>query len=178
MCRLRLRREEHRRIGNVLRRERGQPSVDRLRLVLVTVESHLGELGLHQPRIDAADPDIGAEQVEGDPLVQCFHRELGGVVYGPFLVDLVADSVSLLLPADRTAVAEAISSLTVSKLLAGFRGSPAGDTQAAIDAILGIAEFAMDHWDRLVELDVNPLMVLPDGQGVVAADALICISQQ
>jgi acyl-CoA synthetase (NDP forming) len=95
---------------------------------------------------------------------------------GGILVELMADSVSLLLPTDRAAVAEAIGSLTVSKMMAGFRGSPAGDIEAAIDAILSIAEFAQDHWDSLVELDINPLLVLPDGQGVVAADALICLN--
>jgi acyl-CoA synthetase (NDP forming) len=97
---------------------------------------------------------------------------------GGILVELMADSVNLLLPTDRAAVAEAISSLAVSKMLAGFRGSPAGDIEAAIDAILSVAAFADDHWDRLLELDVNPLMVLPEGQGVVAADALICMSPQ
>ena len=45
--------------------------------------------------------------------------------------------------------------------------------EALIDAILSIAEFAGHHWDTLLELDVNPLMVLPEGRGVVAADALI-----
>ncbi len=97
---------------------------------------------------------------------------------GGILVELISDSVSLLLPTDRTAVADAINSLKVSKLLAGFRGKPGGDINAAIDAILGVASFAEDHWDELLELDVNPLMVLPDDQGVVAVDALVCISQE
>jgi len=81
---------------------------------------------------------------------------------GGILVELISDSVSLLLPTNRAAVAEAINSLTVSKLLTGFRGKTAGDI----------------NWDTLLELDINPLMVLPDGQGVVAVDALICISPQ
>jgi acetyl-CoA synthetase len=97
---------------------------------------------------------------------------------GGLLVELIADSVSLLLPTNRAAVAAAINSLAVSKLLKGFRGNPAGDISAVIDATLGIAAFAEDHWDMLLELDINPLMVLRDGQGVVAADALICISPQ
>ena len=88
----------------------------------------------------------------------------------------MTDSVSLLLPTNRAAIAAAINSLTVAKLLAGFRGSKAGDINAAIDAALGIAAFAEDHWDTLLELDINPLMVLRDGQGVVAVDALIRIS--
>ena len=94
---------------------------------------------------------------------------------GGILVELMNDSVSLLLPTDRMAVAEAIDSLLVSKLLKGYRGKPAGDTDACINAILSIAAFAEDHWDSLLELDVNPMMVLPRGQGVVAADALICM---
>lgn len=95
---------------------------------------------------------------------------------GGMLVELIADSVSLLLPTNRTAVAAAINSLTVAKLLKGFRGKPAGDIEAVIDATLGIAAFAEDHWDTLLELDINPLMVLPDGQGVMAVDALISIN--
>ena len=97
---------------------------------------------------------------------------------GGVLVELMADSVSLLLPTDRAAVAEAIDSLAVSKMLAGFRGSPPGDIDAAIDAILNIAAYAEDQWDNLLELDVNPLMVLADGQGAVAADALIYLIPQ
>ncbi len=94
---------------------------------------------------------------------------------GGILVELISDSVSLLLPTDRDAVAEAIDSLRVAKLLRGFRGSPPGDINVLVDATLGIAAFALDHWDTLLELDINPLLVLPHGQGVVAVDALICL---
>jgi hypothetical protein len=62
------------------------------------------------------------------------------------------------------------------KLLKGYRGKPAGDVEAAIDAVMAIAKFADAHRDRLVELDVNPLMVLPEGQGAVAVDALIVMA--
>lgn len=94
---------------------------------------------------------------------------------GGVLVELMNDSVSLLLPVERADITEAINSLTVSRLLTGYRGRPAADTDALIDAISSIAAFAEDYWDSLLELDVNPLMVLPVGQGVVAADALICL---
>jgi len=94
---------------------------------------------------------------------------------GGILVELMTDSVSLLLPVDREAVAAALGSLKVAKLLRGYRGKPAGDIEAVIDAILSIAAFAEDHWEELQELDVNPLLVLPEGRGVVAVDALICM---
>ena len=47
---------------------------------------------------------------------------------------------------------------------------------AIVDAVLSVAAFTESNWDRLMELDINPLLVLPEGQGVVAADALISFS--
>ena len=95
---------------------------------------------------------------------------------GGVLVELMADSASLLLPTNRRAVLNAINSLSSVKLLQGFRGKPPGDIEAVVDAVMAIASFAEDHWEQLLELDVNPLMVLPEGQGVIAADALIVLA--
>jgi len=92
---------------------------------------------------------------------------------GGILVELVADSVSLLLPTDPEAVRRAILGLSVARLLRGYRGSASADMEALIDAVLAIAAYADANWEVLQELDVNPLMVLGEGQGVVAADALI-----
>ena len=90
---------------------------------------------------------------------------------GGVLVELVRDSAALLLPTNREEIGQALDGLAVSKLMAGYRGAPAGDREATIDAIVAIASFAADHAGRLVELDVNPLFVLP--KGVVAVDAFI-----
>jgi acyl-CoA synthetase (NDP forming) len=95
---------------------------------------------------------------------------------GGILVELVAESVSLLLPTDHDAVRHAVESLSVVKLINGFRGSEAGDMNAIVDAVLAVAAFAESNWDSLMELDINPLLVLPKGQGVIAADALISFS--
>ena len=97
---------------------------------------------------------------------------------GGILVELVADCVSLLLPTDRVAVMKAVESISVANLIKGFRGSAAGDMNVIVDAILSVAKFAENNRDSLMELDINPLLVLPDGQGVVAADALIRFSSE
>jgi len=97
---------------------------------------------------------------------------------GGVLVELVADSTSLLLPVTRDELREAVDSLMVAKLLHGFRGRPRGDMDALLDAIEAVVAFAEDCWSELLELDVNPLMVLPEGQGVVAADALIVLQDE
>jgi acetyl-CoA synthetase len=63
--------------------------------------------------------------------------------------------------------------LKCAPLLHGFRGRPPADVGAAVDAILAIAMMVEQDPAFIVELDINPLMVLADGQGVIAADALI-----
>ncbi len=99
---------------------------------------------------------------------------------GGVLVELLRDSATLLLPTDRRTVAEALAGLKGAPLLAGFRGRPKGDLDAAIDAVMAVAAFAVAHRGNLAELDVNPLLVLPEDHGgaagAVAVDALIRMS--
>ncbi len=92
---------------------------------------------------------------------------------GGTLVELIGDSATLLLPASREDVAKALGRLRIHPLLTGYRGRPAGDLDALVNAVLAVADYAVKSADRLVELDVNPLLVFPVGQGVSAVDALI-----
>lgn len=96
---------------------------------------------------------------------------------GGILVEMVQDAASLLLPTDRVEVERAIGGLKAARLLAGYRGKPAGDVGAVVDAVMAIAAFAEAHRDRLLELDVNPLLVLPRGQAALAVDALIVLAE-
>jgi len=92
---------------------------------------------------------------------------------GGILVEMIKDSTSLLLPADRERVNRALEGLQCAPLFHGFRGRPHADLGAAADAIMAIADLVENGTTPIVELDVNPLMVLAEGEGVVAADALI-----
>jgi acyl-CoA synthetase (NDP forming) len=95
---------------------------------------------------------------------------------GGILVEMMQDAASLLLPTSRAEVESAIRGLKSARLLAGYRGKPAGDSAALVDAVMAVAAFAEEHRTRLVELDVNPLLVLPKGEGAVAVDALIVLA--
>ncbi len=86
-------------------------------------------------------------------------------------VELLDDTVSLLLPVSCPDIVEALSRLKVSALLEGYRGRLPGDFEAAVSAIEAVAAFAAAHAATLHELDVNPLIVTPES--AVAADALI-----
>lgn len=92
---------------------------------------------------------------------------------GGELVNLVNDSVAVLLPASRSEIMEALYSLKGIKLLMGFRGRPKGDVEAVINAAEAVALYAEANRNNILEMDVNPLLVLPEGQGVVAVDAFI-----
>ena len=97
---------------------------------------------------------------------------------GGVMTELLHDSTSLLPPYTPAAVEAALGRLNVAKLLAGFRGKPAGDVPALVEAILAVARYAAAHLDSLAELDVNPIIVRPSGHGVVAVDALVRIGER
>jgi hypothetical protein len=56
--------------------------------------------------------------------------------------------------------------------LRGARGRPPADEEALIDVLVRVARLGYDLGDALSELDLNPLLVLPRGEGVLAVDAL------
>jgi acetyl-CoA synthetase len=89
---------------------------------------------------------------------------------GGVLVELISDSVSLLLPVTREQILEALRSLRVWPLVSGYRGR-SGDSASVVSAVESLVALALDRADRLVELEVNPLLVLPDR--AVAADVLV-----
>jgi acyl-CoA synthetase (NDP forming) len=95
---------------------------------------------------------------------------------GGVLVEMVEDSATLLLPVRRAEIADAVAGLRLARILCGYRGKPAGDVEAVVDAVMTVAAFAEANRDTLQELDVNPLLVLPRGRGAIAADALVVVS--
>ena len=96
---------------------------------------------------------------------------------GGVLTEYLHDSTSLLPPFTEAAIRQGLERLNVLRLLKGFRGKPAGDVDALVQAILAVAHYAKANVDSLVELDVNPIIVRPQGRGVVAVDALIRIAE-
>jgi acetyl-CoA synthetase len=92
---------------------------------------------------------------------------------GGILTELWRDSVSLLPPFTPAAIEAALMQLTVGKLLGGYRGRPQADIAALVAAAMACTRYAEANLDRLLELDINPVIVRPRGQGAVAVDALI-----
>jgi acetyl-CoA synthetase len=160
--------------------------------------SHKTEVGGVRLGLGSADEVIAAV-TEMSKLSKSFliEKMIGGVVaelivgvvrdeqFGPYLllggggilVELMKDSASLLLPATRQQILHALSKLKCAPLLNCFRGCPPADLKAAADIILAVADIVETDPSAINELDINPLMVLAEGQGAVAADALICLER-
>lgn len=96
---------------------------------------------------------------------------------GGVLTELLRDSVSLLPPFSAAAIAAAIARLRVGRLLRGYRGRPPGDIAALVQTALACTRYAAENLDRLIELDLNPVIVRPAGRGAVAVDALIRLAE-
>ncbi len=97
---------------------------------------------------------------------------------GGVLAELLRDTAMLLPPFTSAAIQCALSRLRVSRLLRGYRGRPPGDLPALIRAVLACARFAEENVDRLLELDLNPVIVRPAGLGAVAVDALVHLAEE
>ncbi|MDF2629328.1 MAG: hypothetical protein K0R39_3159 [Symbiobacteriaceae bacterium] len=91
---------------------------------------------------------------------------------GGILVEILQDTALRLLPIDRNGAAAMLDDLKVTRLLRGARGRPHADEEALIDLIMTITEFATTTPGRW-ELDLNPVAVLPRGQGVRVLDHLL-----
>jgi acetyl-CoA synthetase len=92
---------------------------------------------------------------------------------GGVLTELLRDSVTLLPPFTGEGIASALRRLRLWKLLGGYRGKPPGDVDALVSAALACTRYAAANLERLAELDLNPVIVRPQGKGAVAVDALI-----
>jgi acyl-CoA synthetase (NDP forming) len=74
---------------------------------------------------------------------------------------------------DAERVEEMISRTKMTKLLDGYRGAPPRDRTALVDAVIALGRFARDHGHLIEAVDVNPFVVLEQGRGAWALDALV-----
>src|SRR5260370_252139 len=92
---------------------------------------------------------------------------------GGVLVEVHNDVALRRCPITRSEAQAMIAEVKGARLLRGFRGRPAADLAALEDTLVRVSYLAMHLEGHLAELDINPLMVLPSGQGVKAVDALV-----
>jgi hypothetical protein len=71
-----------------------------------------------------------------------------------------------------------IARTRAARLIEGFRGAPARDAEAVVNALVALGRLAVDGSDVIESIDVNPFAALPKGQGGLALDALIVLRRR
>ncbi|MGD9943230.1 MAG: acetate--CoA ligase family protein [Burkholderiaceae bacterium] len=99
------------------------------------------------------------------------------VGWGGVEAELDPDVAHRLLPVDAATADSMLAELRRGPLLDGFRGSPAADREALVALIVALSDAMSAHGGGIDELELNPVLVLPRGHGVVAVDALVRLGE-
>jgi acyl-CoA synthetase (NDP forming) len=165
--------------------------------------AHKSDLGLVEVGLDSLDEvGRTFERLVASARLQCPDALVRGVVVQPVVAGAVAEVIlglsqqapfgpTILFglggiftevfedvafrvpPFTRHSARAMVEEIKGAALLHGVRGRPAGDIEALVDVLMRFQRLAFEVGDQIAELDVNPLLVLPAGQGVVAVDALV-----
>jgi acetyltransferase len=131
--------------------------------------------------VQRAVPEAEIEGVTVQQMVSEGQDVIVGVIqdaqFGPLVmfgsggveVEALDDVTFALAPLTRTAAEDMLTRTWAGRRLAGFRGLPAADREAALEALLRIGRLG-EGLPQIVELEINPLRVLPGGGGAVALD--------
>lgn len=103
--------------------------------------------------------------VEAGPIVM--------LAAGGIWAEVARDRSIRLAPVSVETAHDMISEVKALKTLSGLRGKPRGDLQALAQTVSALCMLATKPEMRISEAEINPLMVMHEGQGVLAVDALI-----
>ena len=141
-------------------------AIEIMRAAVARHGHHLARI-LVQPMVSGVGEALVGYRVDRDvgPLVM--------VAAGGVFTEIHRDRSLRLAPVDLDAAREMIAEVRGFALLSGYRGKPAGDLDALAQAVMALSQLAHDA--TVVEAEINPLIVQPAGQGVVAVDAVVKI---
>jgi len=92
---------------------------------------------------------------------------------GGIYIEVLKDVSFRHAPVSREQAHAMLRELRGAKMLDGVRGKAAPDVDAMVDAIVRLSVLATDRADRIASIDINPLIVMPKGQGAFAADGVV-----
>jgi acetate---CoA ligase (ADP-forming) len=136
-------------------------------------------------RVKAKAPEARIAGVLVAPMVKGGTELILGIkrdpIFGPAVVvglggifaEIIQDIAVRPAPVGEAEALDMLRSLKAFAVLDGARGRTRADLTAAAQAIASLSVFAVAHADQVAEIDINPLVVLPEGQGAFALDALI-----
>lgn len=94
---------------------------------------------------------------------------------GGIYVEILKDVSFRVAPINEAEARQMISEIRSYQLLLGARGEPPADIKAATECLLRVSQLVTDY-PEIVELDINPLVLMPEGQGAIALDARMTLA--
>jgi acyl-CoA synthetase (NDP forming) len=95
------------------------------------------------------------------------------VGFGGIYAEILKDVAVQVAPVSEDEALQMIRSLKMFPLLDGARGQAKADVEAASRTVARLSEFACRHVQDVAEVDMNPILVKPKGEGVIVLDALM-----
>jgi len=157
-----------------------------IRLNLADRTAVLAEYEKLMKDIHAAKPEAHLEGVmiekmapRGQEVIIGMKRDVG---FGPLLmfglggiyVELFKDVAFRIAPVTTAEARQMITETRAGKLLTGFRGTAKADLDAVVEVILRLGRISLD-FPQIEEIEVNPLLVYPEGQGALALDGRVIL---
>ena len=94
---------------------------------------------------------------------------------GGIFVEVIKDFVVWPAPLTLEEAREMIARIRGYRILTEFRGRPAADLEAVAQILCEVGQLACQWQERIAELEINPLFVLPEGRGAIVGDALVAL---
>jgi len=152
--------------------------------IVLNLQNAAELLSAHETMMNRVTESSPSAQIEGVLIERMAPKGLEVIVgmkrdpsFGPLMmfglggiyVELFKDVAFGIAPLTRADVNRMIDNTKASALLAGIRGGAKLDREALVDLILRLSAIALNH-PAVQEMEINPLLILPDGQGVMALD--------
>lgn len=136
-------------------------------------------LAVAAPRARVEGFEVEAQISGGKEVLVGFQRDpdFGAIVafgMGGIYVEVLRDVAFRLAPVSPLSAQRIVESIKAFPLLRGVRGEPPSDLARLIEAIQRVSQLATEL-PEVAELDLNPLIVRPEGKGVVAVDARVVL---
>lgn len=132
-------------------------------------------------------PDAEIQGVVVQPMMQGLAEALIGLTRDPevgpvvtlaaggVLAEIYRDRAVRLAPIDRQGALEMIEEVKGLAIVRGFRGLPKGDLAALADALVGLSRLVSVEGRVVLEAEINPVIIRPEGEGVIAVDGLVVL---
>ena len=115
----------------------------------------------------------GVPEIERKPEVELHHRHSPDNGLGGITTEIFRDVIYRPAPVSAAEASAMLESLKAAPLLKGFRGTAKADVAALSELISQVSVLAARHAEKISEIELNPVLVHAEGQGLTIVDALV-----